>query len=74
MHPYPLPTGLTKTQFQSIVLSLSSQLSTSGLDPAQNMTAAFLDEELGGKVVGHSYSIFISEAAAQILENTPNPN
>ena len=65
---YPLPAELTREEFYLLASSLYSRLQAGGINPAQNLAIEDREEALGGNVVCQRLEIFISEAAAQLLQ------
>ena len=72
MHPYPLRENITREEFDRLVTDLYYRLAAKGIDPSSNLRIE--DTKLvsaDGKTRAH-FALFISEAAAQILEHKPN--
>jgi hypothetical protein len=71
MRPYPLRKGITREEFHRLVTDLYYRLSAKGLNPASHLTVEDIDEISADAQKRHHFALFISEAAAQILENKP---
>jgi hypothetical protein len=68
MTRYPLPPQMTHDRFQGLVLDLHYQLTKNGIDPVSNMIVEARDEILDDGTTLTHFSIIISHAAAEILE------
>jgi hypothetical protein len=72
MRPYPLRKGITREEFHRLVTDLYYRLVAKGLNPTSHLTVEDVDEISADAQKRHHFALFISEAAAQILENKPN--
>jgi len=72
MRPYPLRKNITPEEFDRLVTDLFYRLAAKGMDPSSNLTIEEIDGVTAdGKCRGH-FALFISETAAEILENKPH--
>ncbi|MCI0627007.1 MAG: hypothetical protein L0387_36060 [Acidobacteria bacterium] len=72
MRPYPLRKNITREEFDRLVTDLYYRLAAKGIDPASNLAIEDTKQVSGdGKTRPH-FALFISEAAAQILEKKSN--
>ena len=72
MRPYPLRKGIRREEFNRLVTDLYYRLAARGLDPSSNIVIEDVDEVGADAPKRHHFALFISEAAAEILENKPN--
>jgi hypothetical protein len=69
MISYPLPPDLTnRDQLHQLVAALHYYLRENGLDPALNLTVEDFDEVFDDGTAMTCFAIFVSEAAAEILQ------
>jgi hypothetical protein len=71
MRPYPLRKGITREEFNRLVTDLYYRLAAKGLNPTSHLVED-MDEISDDAQNRHHFALFISEAAARILENKPN--
>ena len=71
MRPYPLRKGITREEFNRLVTDLYYRLAAKGLNPASHLTVEDMDEVNADSPTRHHFALFISEAAAEILESKP---
>jgi hypothetical protein len=67
MRLYPLRQGITREEFDRLVTDLYYRLAAQGLNPSSNLTVE--DQGRGDGTTQLRFALFISETAAQILEN-----
>ena len=72
MTKYPLPPQMTRDQFHRLIMDLNHQLTKHGIDPVSNMIVGARGEVLDDGTTLTHFSIIISEAAAEILKESPN--
>ena len=72
MNPYPLRRNITRETFNRLVIDLCDRLAAKGINPDSNLAVAEKEEiSVEGKLHPR-FALFITEAAAQILEHKPN--
>jgi hypothetical protein len=72
MRPYPLRKGITREAFNTLVIDLCDRLAAKGINPGSNLSVAEKEEISGDGKIHPRFALFITEAAAQILEHKPN--
>jgi hypothetical protein len=72
MNPYPLRKNITREEFNRLVIDLCHRLAAKGINPGSNLSVAEKEEVGGNGKIHLRFALFISESAAQILENKPN--
>jgi len=72
MRPYPLRKDITKEEFERLVTDLYYRLVAKGIDPSSNLTIEETDGVTADDKPRRHFALFISEVAAEILENKPS--
>ena len=62
---------MTRDRFHGLITDLNYQLTKNGIDPVSNMIVGARDEVLDDGTTHTHFSIIISEAAAEILKESP---
>ena len=72
MNPYPLRKNITREQFNRLVIDVCHRLAAKGINPDSNLAVAEKEEISGDGKIHPRFALFITEAAAQILEHKPD--